>query len=190
MIFFFFSLLASIFGGISATDFFGMTIKVSLSVSNPFSGIISFWPFIVVLVVILLGILWYQAIMAMKKKKAGKSAHRSPGLQSPATLAIVTVFALALLSAPWVIESMSERIVESAVTGSEDQVEMILTVHGMDCGGCESLVNRRVAGLEGVSSVTSSHMREEVVVVYDNKKVSLAKIAQTIEDSGYTVVLE
>lgn len=189
MIFFFLSLLASLFGGFSASGFSGFSYYINLNVNNPFSGILSFWPFIAGLVVILLAILWYQAIVAIRKKKSAKLNHRTSAMQSPAVLAMATVFALALLVAPWYLESISEKDSSSGLA-PDDQVEMILTVHGMDCGGCEGLVNRRVAGLDGVESVSASHTSEEVVVVYNRNKVTLAQIAETIENTGYTVILE
>ncbi len=191
MIFFFFSLLASLFGGITAGGFSGSFYRVQLAVDNPFAGIISFWPFIVALVLLLLAILWFQTIKGMRRRKATPSARQRTGIPSTVFLGVVTVLVLVLLAAPWYLESFSDRFNENATeTAAEDRVETVLTVHGMDCTGCESLINKRVSNLDGIESVAASHTMEEVVVVYDKSKVSITLIAQTIEDSGYTVVLE
>lgn len=191
MIFFFFSLLASLFGGFQASRYSSFSFNLQLSVENPFAGIIAFWPFIVALVVLLLAILWYQTIKGNQRRKAQRGAQQRPAAQNVTILGIVTILVLVLLAAPWYLKTFDNNSeTKSEVLAEEDRVEMILTVHGMDCGGCESLITRRVSELEGVESVTASHMREEVVVAYDQSKVSLGLIAQTIEDSGYTVILE
>ncbi|TVQ11981.1 MAG: copper chaperone [Bacteroidetes bacterium] len=190
MIFFFFSFLASLFGGIQASRYNHYSFGIQLSVDNPFAGIIAFWPFIVALVLLLLAILWYQAIKGMQRRKSQAGTRQKSGTQNTVFLGIVTVFVLILLAAPWYLGTFEDKqAAETEIISAEDRVEMVLTVHGMDCGGCESLVNRRVGSLEGVESVSSSHMREEVVVVYNQKKVTLGLITQTIEDSGYTVIL-
>ncbi len=187
MIFFFFSFMASLFGAIRSDNLFTFSFNLGLSVGGPFSGIIAFWPFIVALVLLLLVVLWYQTIKNIQRKKGRSAVRQRPGLQSTVFLGLVTVFVLVLLAAPWYLQTFTEKQSETA---EGDRVETVLTVHGMDCSGCEGLVNRRVAILEGVESVAASHEREEVLVVYDKNKVSLALIAQIIEDSGYTVVLE
>lgn len=188
MIFFFFSFFASIIGVIKAKGSILSHIPfVSLSANSPFSGIISFWPFIVVLVLLLLAVLWYQTIKGIRKRKAGR---RQPAAQNTFFLGIITVLVLALLAAPWYLETFSDGEAATSQVTEENRVETLLTVHGMDCGGCESLVNKRVSSLEGVETVEASHTRQEVMVVYDKSRVTLATIAQTIEDSGYTVVME
>ncbi len=191
MIFFFFSFLASLFGSIQASRHYDYAFTIHLSIDNPFAGIIAFWPFIVALVLLLLAILWYQTIKSIQRRKTQKGTRQRTGSQNTVFLGIVTVLVLVLLAAPWYLETFDKKeAAETEIISAEDRVEVILTVHGMDCSGCEGLVNRRVGNLEGVESVVSSHMREEVVVVYDQQKTNLGLIAQTIEDSGYTVVLE
>ncbi len=191
MIFFIFSFFASIIGGISSGSFFNLSLHLNLSVDSPFSSIIAFWPFIVALVLLLLTIMWYQHVKSVQRRRKQPSNRRRPGTQSMVFMGIVTVFALVLLAAPYYLESYADpEEEETEQISEENRVEVNLTVHGMDCGGCEALVNRRVGNLEGVENVMASHMREEVMVVYDRSKVSMSLITQTIEDSGYTVTSE
>lgn len=189
MVFFIFSFLATLFGGITAKNIVVFAPGVNLAVNNPFAGILEFWPFIVGLVLALLVVMWIQNFRIMQKKKKNPSLRgRTPSM---VTMGFITVFALILLAAPYYVENMTGQqtgMEESAAPA--EQSEMVLTVHGMDCGGCEALVNRRVGALEGVENVVASHQREEVVIVYDKDKVDLMLIAQVIEESGYTVVME
>ncbi len=62
-----------------------------------------------------------------------------------------------------------------------------LTVTGMKCGGCESSVNEKVGALEGVIAVTPMHKENRVDVEFDDAKVSLDTITQTIIDAGFEV---
>jgi len=190
MIFFLLSLLASLFGGITARTHSGFSLHIQLSIDNPFAGIISFWPFIVVLILLLLGILWYQTIKNVRANKSRGTNRQRHGTQTTYFLGIVTVLVLILIAAPYFLKNFGDKMTGDKEISTENRVEMVLTVHGMDCGGCESLVHRRVEALPGIESVQASHVREEVLVVYDKSKVSVELIAQTIENTGYTVVLE
>jgi copper chaperone CopZ len=168
--------------------FFPILLNVS---SGPFSGIISFWPFIVALVVLLLAIMWYQNIKSMQRRRKTSGSRPATGINSMVFMGVVTVFVVVLLASPWYLENLAEKNMEiSTEISPENRTEVMLTVHGMDCGGCESLVQRRVEALEGVESVIASHVREETYVVFDKSKVDIDLIAQTIEESGYTVIVD
>ncbi|MFN3555869.1 MAG: heavy-metal-associated domain-containing protein [Bacteroidales bacterium] len=190
MVFFAFSFLASIFGGLSAGRISGFSYQLTLAVDGPYSRVVSMWPFIVVLVLLLLTVMWYQAIKNHKRRKGQTTSVREKhNPQSFVFVGIVTVFAVILMAAPWYIQSFDTGQSQKDISEG-NRTELVLTVHGMDCGGCESLVQRRVGALDGVESVAASHTREEVYVVYDKSKLSEGLIAQTIEESGYTVVMQ
>ncbi len=188
MIFFAFSFIGSILGGLIARFQFDYTLFLKVP-SGPFSTIVAFWPFIVALVLLLLAILWYQNIKNFRRGSKTSVARRRPGVNSIVFMGIVTVFAIVLLSAPYYFESFTKlQVPESTELPEEHRVETTLSVHGMDCSGCEGLVQRRVGSLEGVETVIASHVTEEVFIVYDRSKLSLEEISHIIEDSGYTVV--
>jgi copper chaperone len=188
MIFFIFSLIASFAGTLFSGILFPVSLNIKLSVGSSLSGIISFWPFIVVLVIVLLAILWYQTIRNVRNNKTRTSSRvRQSGL-SVTFLGALTVVVVLLMAAPYYLRLTDKQ--EQNATTAENQVELFIKVQGMDCGGCEQLINRRVSQLAGVDSVSASHVREEVYVMYDRSKVNLDEISMTIEESGYTVVFE
>lgn len=191
MIFFAFSFLASLFGGLSAQKSLDYNFHITLSIDSFFSRIIAFWPFIVALVLLLLVILWYQNIKNMQRSKKRGVGRPRQGTQSLVFLGIVTVFVLVLLAAPYYLEGLDDNdkaIIEQI--NPEQRVELVLTVHGMTCGGCEALIQKKVGELEGVESVSASHQSEEVLVVYNKDKLNESVIANTIENAGYTVVYQ
>ena len=188
MIFFTFSFLATLFGGLSASRKIDLFYSLSINFEGPFAQIIAFWPFIIALVLLLLVILWYQSIKNLHRRRKQGSTRPRQGSQSLVFMGLVTVFVIVLLAAPYYLESL-DATADTEQTQPEDYTELLLTVHGMDCGGCEALVQRRVGALEGIESVLASHEREEVFVTYDKSRVSPEVIAKTIEDSGYTVAI-
>jgi copper chaperone len=65
--------------------------------------------------------------------------------------------------------------------------QLVLTVTGMTCGGCENAVKRAVSRLDGVTQVTASHQDNQVVVDYDAARATRAAIADAISKAGYHV---
>ncbi|GAB7094155.1 hypothetical protein JCM30237_13070 [Halolamina litorea] len=61
-----------------------------------------------------------------------------------------------------------------------------LRVTGMTCGSCESIIEQRVGGLDGVESVDADAGTESVVV--DGEPGLEKTIANRIENTGYDVV--
>ncbi|HWL26377.1 MAG TPA: copper chaperone CopZ [Ureibacillus sp.] len=62
-----------------------------------------------------------------------------------------------------------------------------LNVKGMSCGHCVKAVEGSVGELTGVEAVKVNLELGQVEVSYDNEKVSLTQIKETIDDQGYDV---
>ncbi len=62
-----------------------------------------------------------------------------------------------------------------------------LNVTGMKCGGCENNVKGKLEALEGVLSVNASHKEKKVVVVFDDSRIDLQTIKETIRNAGFEV---
>lgn len=125
-----------------------------------------------------------------RSKKRGVGRPRQ-GTQSLVFLGIVTVFVVIMLAAPYYLESLDDN--EKNATEQIDpqnRTELVLTVHGMTCGGCEALIQRKVGELDGIESVNANNLQEEVFVVYDKSKLTESVISETIEKAGYSVVYE
>lgn len=189
MIFFAFSFLASLFGGISASKSYSYEFQLNTNMEGFFSSMITFWPFIVALVILLLVILWYQNIKNLRRRKKQGFNRPRQGNQSIVFLGVVTVLVLILLAAPYYLESIDDQA-DTEQLAPEQRTELLLTVHGMTCGGCEALIQKKVGELEGVETVTASHTSEEVLIVYNKNILTESVIANAIENAGYTVVYE
>ena len=61
-----------------------------------------------------------------------------------------------------------------------------LTVEGMQCGMCEAHVNDAVRQAFSVKKVSSSHSKNETVILSENA-LDESKLKEVIEKTGYTV---
>lgn len=62
-----------------------------------------------------------------------------------------------------------------------------LTVKGMSCNHCVKAIEGSVGQLSGVEKVTVDLPSSKVEVSFDNTKVSINEIKETIDDQGYDV---
>lgn len=58
-------------------------------------------------------------------------------------------------------------------------------VEGMSCGHCEIAVKDAIRKLPGIEKVKASKRKKEAVVVFDDDLVSLDKIIETVNATGY-----
>jgi len=64
-----------------------------------------------------------------------------------------------------------------------------IPVTGMQCGGCETVIEEAVAQQDGVDSISADYPTGRVAVSFDADKISLQEIQEIIETSGYHVDL-
>lgn len=63
----------------------------------------------------------------------------------------------------------------------------VIDVQGMSCGHCVKKVEDGVGQLEGVNQVKVKLDDAQVEVSFNESQISLDKIKETIEESGYEV---
>lgn len=64
----------------------------------------------------------------------------------------------------------------------------VVKVQGMSCNHCVNSVEGTVGNLTGVSSVKVNLDSGEVAVEFDNEKITLDQIKETIEEQGYDIL--
>jgi copper chaperone CopZ len=80
----------------------------------------------------------------------------------------------------------SEKIKSASTLGELTSIN--LKVAGMTCTGCEKTIETGLGQLEGVASVDAVFTDSTTTIKADTTKVSLARLEQTIEALGYTVL--
>jgi copper chaperone len=71
--------------------------------------------------------------------------------------------------------------------GDNIMTTITLNVKGMSCGHCVKAVEGSVGALEGVNEVKVNLEAAQVAVQYNDEKISLDQIKETIDDQGYDV---
>lgn len=60
-----------------------------------------------------------------------------------------------------------------------------LKVRGMTCGGCATSVEKALKSTDGVQDVRVSFERGRAVIKYDDQKVTVAKLREVIQSTGF-----
>lgn len=62
-----------------------------------------------------------------------------------------------------------------------------LKIEGMHCSSCAMCIDMDLEDLDGVQKAQTSYAKQETEVEYDEEKVNLQKITETVRQSGYKV---
>ncbi len=63
--------------------------------------------------------------------------------------------------------------------------ETNLKIEGMHCAGCSTRLEKVLNNLEGVETAKVSLEEKKATIKYDETKMSLESIKETIEDAGF-----
>ena len=61
----------------------------------------------------------------------------------------------------------------------------VFAVHGMSCATCALGIEKRLGKVDGVESVSSAIMLNQVYVDYDETKIDAERVAEEIRKAGY-----
>ena len=93
-------------------------------------------------------------------------------------IAFATLFSLAC----------SDTAAKKDTKTNESKVVMkTINVKGVTCEGCEGAIVDYVTKIDGVVSSKASHIKESVIVKYDEAKTDIDAISKVISSSGYKV---
>lgn len=77
---------------------------------------------------------------------------------------------------------------EKKIRPTQSKIVMkTIDVKGMTCEGCEGAIVSYVTKIDGVVSSKASHVKESVIVKYDESKTDIDVIMNIISSSGYKV---
>ena len=84
------------------------------------------------------------------------------------------------------IQEAIEKIGFGVVAELAQTTSVVIPIAGMTCAACSARIEKMIAKLDGVTTVTVNLATEKATVLYDRKKVKLSAIKQTIEKLGFT----
>jgi mercuric transport protein len=77
-----------------------------------------------------------------------------------------------------------------AISVSAATKTVTIRVEGMHCGGCASSVTKALKATEGVEDVQVSFEKGEAVIKFDDQKVTVAKLREVINNTGFKAAAE
>lgn len=90
------------------------------------------------------------------------------------------------MSRKYVAVSLTAALILLACTASAATRTVTLKVDGMTCGGCATTVERALKETAGVEDAQVNYERGQAVVRYDDRKVTLAKLREVIQSTGFS----
>lgn len=150
-------------------------------------------PFLISFTVLVLGFAWYQKLKPRKQEEidcACEDETRPSFLHSKNFLSVVTILAIGLLTFPSYshIFYSNNNEKHAVITNKSSFITADFSIDGMTCTSCEEHIQQAVNGLAGVLESTANYNEGTAQVKFDSDKISVDKISEAINETGYTVV--
>jgi len=158
-----------------------------------FSWMEPFRPYLIALTVGILGFAWYQKLQSRTAKEiqcACEEDKKPSFWQSGKFLGIVTIFTAFMLAFPTYAHIFYPNANQNTILSSENaRIKLAdLDVTGMTCSGCEEHVKHSTMQLKGVLEATVSYKDESAQIKYNAGLVSIDKIIEAVNNTGYKVI--
>lgn len=77
-----------------------------------------------------------------------------------------------------------------AITALAETKEITIKVEGMTCGGCAASLTKALKDTPGVLDAKASYEKGEAWIKYDDRKITVAKLREVINRTGFKAVEE
>ena len=147
-------------------------------------------PFFVGATLLILGFAWYQKLKPPKRASCDcEHDSKKPFWDSKSFLGMITALSFFLLAFPSYSHLFFQNNKNQTSTHPKDKLQnVVFTISGMTCEGCEQHIKTEVQKLKGVASSEVSYKNGCAVIKFDTKQVSVRQITQNIQATGYKVV--
>ena len=138
--------------------------------------------------VLILAFTWYQKLK--DRKIACECDDEKPSFfQSKTFLGIVTVFAMVMLAFPYFSEVFYPKPEKQLILVEKQNIQKInIKIEGMTCESCEHTINYSIGQLDGIISTESSFAKGNAIVEFDQTKISIKAIEETVNKTGYKAI--
>ena len=161
------------------------------SIAASFSWIEPARPFLICISILVLLLAWYQKLKPSKTIDIDCNCETSKTsfMQSKTFLAIITVFAILMMSFPLYAKMFSKPKFQAIITATADNIQEVkFNMQGMSCEGCELEVNNELSKVPGVLAYKTSYPAKSSMVTFDKSKVDIPTITNAITRTGYKVI--
>ena len=157
---------------------------------SSFSWIEPYRPYLIVATALIFAFAWYQKLKPQKQVDCDcETDNKKSFRQSKLFLVIVTVIAALLLAFPYYAKVFYAKPQQTKViVVDKNNIQTVqLNISGMDCEGCTAHINSELSKVNGVIEVNTSYKNANAIVKFDNSKISVDSIANTVNTIGYKV---
>ena len=164
----------------------------SSSIAANFSWIEPARPYLMGLSIAVLAFAWYLKLKPAATKDIDchcDTTKKALFLQSKSFLAIVTGFALLMMTFPLYAKIFypTPKAQSTTVAVVDNRQQVKFTIQGMSCESCEAEVNNEIAKVNGVLAYQTSYANHSSLVTFDKSKVDVKTIEAAISKTGYKV---
>lgn len=164
----------------------------SSSIAANFSWIEPARPYLIGLSIAVLALAWYFKLRPAKTSNTDCACETTTGtsfLQSKTFLAIVTVFAILMMSFPLYAKMFypKPKVQATTIAAIDNRQQVKYIIQGMTCAACEQDVNNELSKLPGVLAYKTSYATRSSLVRFDKLKVDAKTIEAAINKTGYKV---
>ncbi|HEY1045859.1 MAG TPA: mercuric transport protein MerTP [Bacteroidia bacterium] len=158
--------------------------------ASNFSWIEPARPYLAGFTFLILGVAWYQKFRPAKANvdECGCEIKKTSFWQSKSFLLIVTVFTIGMLAFPLyshVFYPTQEK--QGSITGSKNLQTAEFKISGMTCESCEQHIIHALNKHSEIISVNVSYEKSNALIQFDEAKISIDKIKESINSTGYSV---
>jgi len=164
-------------------------IAGSTGMASSFSWVEPARPYLIILSITVLAFAWYQKLKAkIETTDCCVVTEKPKFIQTKSFLAIITVFALAMMTFPLYSNMLFIGDTKEKTNIDHSKLATVeFTISGMTCTGCEGHIESAVSKLPGIALVTASYEKANTIVKYDSLQTSLQQIRDAIGTTGYTI---
>lgn len=164
----------------------------STSIAANFSWIEPARPYFIGLSIAVLAFAWYLKLSPAKTNNMDcncETTKKVSFLQSKAFLGIITLFAILMMAFPLYAKVFypKSKVHAATVASVDNKQQVMFTIKGMTCEGCEEHVNNELSKVNGVIAHQTSYATKSSLVTFDKSKVDSKTIEAAINKTGYTV---
>ncbi len=161
----------------------------STSMASSFSWVEPIRPYLIILSLTVLAFSWYQKLNSVKEPEDCCAVIEKPKfIQTKTFLAIITVFALAMMSFPLYSNIFFNQDKSASTNMDHSKLRTLeFNISGMTCTGCEEHIEHAVSKLPGIALVNATYENSNTIVKYDSLQTSLQQIQDAIGTTGYII---
>ncbi len=160
-------------------------------IAGNLSWIEPFRPYLITLAIMAIGYAWYNHYKPKEESDCGCDIEKPKWFQTKGFLIGITLFATFSIAFPYYSSVFFKTNTQNkTIIVQENNVqEVVITIDGMTCTGCEHHVNQTLNNIEGVIEASSAYETGIAQVIFDKSKVSIDVLVKAIEkETGYKIL--